>query len=340
MSSPLSPTLDLTPPISGQLQIIEPRAVELFGPGTWLPAIITNSAPDAPERFLEFFTVTIRNPHTRRAYGRQVMQFLTWCEAQGTHSLADVRPMQVAAYIESMPTQAQTVKQGLAAIRMCFDWLVIKQVVPVNPASSVRGPRYSYKKGKTPVLSREDARALLASIETGHVVGLRDRALIGLMVYSFARIGAVTGMQVKDYYQNGKRWWIRLHEKGGKFHEVPVHHAAEEYLDAYLEAAGIRTEVKTPLFRTTRGRSRQLTGNGLQEREALAMIKRRAAEAGLPASICCHTFRATGITAYLENGGSMENAQAIAAHESPRTTKLYDRRSDLINLDEIERIVL
>jgi integrase len=160
------------------------------------------------------------------------------------------------------------------------------------------------------------------------------------MIYSFARVGAVTGMNVADYYQNGKRWWIRLSEKGGKFHEVPVHHTAEEYLDAYLDAASLRSEPKTPLFRTTRGRSRQLTTNGLQEREALAMIKRRAAVAGLPATICNHTFRATGITAYLESGGTVEKAQAIAAHESPRTTKLYDRRSDQISLDEIERIVL
>jgi integrase len=160
------------------------------------------------------------------------------------------------------------------------------------------------------------------------------------MVYSFARIGAVVGMRVEDYYLNGRRWWIRLHEKGGKFHEVPVHHVADEYLDAYLNAAGIRAEEKSPLFRTSRGRSRKLTENGLTERDALDLVKRRAAEAGLPRAICCHTFRATGITAYLENGGTVENAQAIAAHESPRTTKLYDRRGDQISLDEIERIVI
>lgn len=213
----------------------------------------------------------------------------------------------VAAYIEQLSTQPrpgahgkeqhqaqpQTVKQALAAIRMLFEWLVTGQVVPSNPASSVRGPRYSIKKGKTPVLSGEDARALLASIDTGHVVELRDRALIALMIYSFARVGAVTAMSVGDYYQNGKRFGIRLHQKGGKFHEVPVHHTAEEYLDAYLDAAGIRDEKKTPLFRSTKGTTRLLTGNAFDERAALYMIKRRAKEAGLPATICCHTFRAT-----------------------------------------------
>ena len=223
---------------------------------------------------------------------------------------------------------------------MLFDWLVIGQVVPTNPAGSVRGPRYSYKKGKTPVLSREDARALLDSIDASALIGLRDRALIGLMVYSFARIGAVLGMRVSDYYQNGRRSWIRLHEKGGKFHEVPVHHNADDYLHAYIAAAGIAHESKQPLWRTAGGRTGRLTGNALQSREALAMIKRRAKAAGLPAGVCNHTFRATGITAYLENGGTIENAQAIAAHESPRTTKLYDRRSDQISLDEIERIII
>lgn len=306
-----------------------------------LPAIITAGGSATTERFLEFFTANIRNLNTRRAYARQVGQFLAWCETRGVTELQQIRPMIVAAYVEQRiqgQAEPQTVKQGLAAVRMLFDWLVIGQIVPSNPATSVRGPKYSYNKGKTPVLSAADTRALLDSIDTSHVVGLRDRAIIALMTYTFARVGAVTNMKVSDYYQNGKRWFVRLHEKGGKFHELPVHHQAEEYLDAYLDAAGIRTEPKSPLFRSTRSRTRKLTANALPERDALGIIKRRALDAGLPASICCHTFRATGITTYLENGGSIENAQAIAAHESPRTTKLYDRRSDQINLAEIERI--
>jgi len=329
--------------ISDQLEIIPAPAAPPAaqdGASASLPAIITASGPAAPERFLEFFAANIRNPHTRRAYARQAMQFLAWCEGRGVTRLPDVRPLHVAGYIEAMPAQAQTVKQALAAIRMLFDWLVIGQIVPANPAGSVRGPRYSYKKGKTPVLSHEDARALLDSIDTSTLIGLRDRALIGLMVFSFARIGAVLGMRVDDYYLNGRRHWVRLHEKGGKFHEVPVHHNAEDYLHAYIAAAGIAEEGKQPLWRTAQGRTKRLTANALQPREALAMIKRRAKAAGLPLTICNHTMRATGITAYLENGGTIEKAQTIAAHESPRTTKLYDRRSDQISLDEIERIII
>jgi integrase/recombinase XerD len=311
------------------------------GDAAYLPALISREGGKASTRFLEFFTVNIRNPNTRLAYAKAVGQFLAWCDER-RQGLFDIEPMVVAAYVEQLTRERapQTVKQHLAAIRMLFDWLVVGQIVSSNPASSVRGPRYSIKKGKTPVLSAADARRLLDSIDTGHVVGLRDRALIGLMVYSFARVSAVVKMRVGDYYPNGKRYWIRLHEKGGKFHEVPVHHTAEEYLDAYVVAAGIAGEKNKPMFRTTRGRTRELTERALDRFEAHKMIKRRAGKAGLPAGITCHTFRATGITAYLENGGTIEHAQQIAAHESPRTTKLYDRTSDVISLDEIERIVI
>ena len=232
---------------------------------------------------------------------------------------------------------APTVKQHLAAIRMLFDFLVTGQVIPMNPAASVRGPKHVVKRGKTPVLTADQARTLLGSTKTDSVIDLRDRAIIGLMCYTFARVSAVVHVRVEDYYLNGKRSWIWLHEKGGKWHEVPAHHNAEAYLDAYLEVAGIRAEKKSRLFRSV-DKQRKITANGMSRTDVLRMVKRRVLEAGLSSSTCCHTFRATGITAYLENGGTIENAQLIAAHESPRTTKLYDRTSDEITLDEVERI--
>jgi integrase/recombinase XerD len=309
--------------------------------GIVLPAIIAGEGQRASKRFLEFFTANIRNPNTRLSYLRAISPFLAWCEDRGLE-LRQVEPIVVAAYIEQLTKgrAPQTVKQHLAAIRMLFDWLVTGQIVPFNPAASVRGPRYSIKKGKTPVLSAQETRKLLDSIDTSHVVGLRDRALIGTMVYSFARVSAVVNMKVRDYYPQGKRYWLRLHEKGGKFHEVPAHHTAEQYLDEYIEAAGIAEEKGKPLFRSTRGRSRELTTRAMSRFDAFKMIRRRAKDAGISSEIACHTFRATGITEYLRNGGTIEHAQQIAAHESPRTTKLYDRTSDAISLDEIERIVI
>jgi len=304
-----------------------------------LPMAIACAGEGAAWRFVEFFTANIRNRNTRAAYAQAVLQFFRWCEARGMFDLDKIKPVVIAAYIEQHPGASPTVKQHLAAIRMLFDWLVTGQVIPMNPASSVRGPKYVVNRGKTPVLKADQARALLDSIKTDTIVGLRDRALVGLMCFTFARVSAAVHMRVEDYYQNGKRWWFRLHEKGGKRHEVPAHHNAEAYMDAYLTAAGIADQKKEPLFRSV-DKHRHLTEKPMTRTDVLRMIKRRAVAAGLPPSTCCHTFRATGITAYLENGGTIENAQAIAAHESPRTTKLYDRTSDEITLDEVERIAI
>jgi integrase len=204
----------------------------------------------------------------------------------------------------------------------------------------VRGPKHVVKTGKTTVLTGEQARQLLDSIDASTVVGLRDRALISVMTFAFARIGAVVAMRVEDYYPNGKRWWVRLHEKGGNRHEMPAHHNLEAYLDAYIEATGIRDGGKSPLFRSAVGRTGALTDKPMHRVDAWRMIQRRAADIGMKLRISCHTFRATGITAYLEAGGTLENAQLMAAHESPRTTKFDDRTGDEITLEEVERIAI
>jgi site-specific recombinase XerD len=313
----------------------------IAGGAAGVPAVVMAAGNRAGLRFLEFFTANIRNLNTRRAYHRACLDFFRWCESRGLE-LERIGPVHVAAYIEKLGKELSrpTVKQQLAAVRMLFDWLVVGQVVPFNPASSVRGPRYTAKKGKTPVLSAEEARELLDSIDTSSVVGLRDRALIGLMVYTFARVGAATGMDVEDWYFQGRRWWVRLHEKGGKRHEMPAHHNLEEYMAAYLEAAGIAGKKGTPLFRTAKGKTQLLTERRITQPEVYLMIRRRASGAGIKTLIGCHTFRATGITAYLKNGGKLEVAQQMAAHESARTTGLYDRRGDEISLDEVERIVI
>ena len=186
-------------------------------PSISLPALITAARERARFRFLEFFASNICNPHTRRAYVRAVAEFLDWCAAAGVVSIEDVQPLHLAAWIEGQTRQlsAPTVKQALAAIRHLFDWLVTGQVVPVNPAASVRGPSHVVKTGKTPVLDAEDARLLLNSIDTTTPAGLRDRALIALMVYSFARVGAALGMKVEYVYTQNRRLWVRLRDKGG-----------------------------------------------------------------------------------------------------------------------------
>jgi site-specific recombinase XerD len=326
-----------------QLTVIRPARVSILDHAAIVvPGIIADAGERATRRFLEFFAATIRNKNTRMAYMVAVSRFFAWCEQNQIAQLADIEPLHVAAYIEALGQDFEkpTVKQHLAGIRMLFDWLVTGQVVATNPAHAVRGPKHVVKTGKTTLLDTDQARTLLDSIDISTVIGLRDRALIALMTYSFARVSAAVAMDVEDYRPKGKRWWVRLHEKGGKDHELPAHHNLEAYLDAYIEAAGIRDDKNGPLFRSANRRTGALTGNRMNRVDAWRMVQRRAPAAGLIVHVGNHSFRATGITAYLNAGGTLENAQVMAAHESPRTTKLYDRTGDEITLDEVERIAI
>ena len=318
---------------------VKTKSLILGGLELQLPTVITHAGERASKRFVEFFTATIRNKNTREAYGRAVRDFFEWCDRNQIGPLIDIEAVHIAAYIEQMSQNKapQTVKQHLAAIRALFDFLVTGGVLPANPASAVRGPKYSQTRGKTPVLFADDARALLRSIPIDNLPGLRDRAIIGVMTYAFARVSAAMGMDVKDVFPMHHRLWLRLHEKGGKYHEIPCHHNLELYLREYMDAAGLEDGA---LFRTFRGRSGELTENRLHRSNCLAMIKRRCKQAGLQTpGLCNHTFRGTGITAYLANPDArLELAQQMAAHSDPKTTRMYDRRGDEISLDEVEKI--
>ena len=231
-----------------------------------LPEVIVDAGPAAVERFLEFFAAAIANDRTRAAYGRAAGQFLGWCGARGL-GLRAIAPLHVAAYIRTHPGSVPTVKQHLAAIRALCDWLVVHHVLSANPAAAVRGPKHVVTKGATPVLTPvltpAETRALLDRIDTGTLVGLRDRALLSVLVYSFARVSAAVGMRRQDYFRQGTRGWLRLHEKGGKRHDVPAHHRAEEAVEAYLAAVGLDDDdAKAPLFQSV-DRACRLSGRPL-----------------------------------------------------------------------------
>jgi integrase/recombinase XerD len=305
-----------------------------------LPPLIAGAGNQTVWRFLEFFTVNIRNANTRAAYTRAAGLFLRWCEERGISELREIQPMHVAGYIEQLQGErsAPTVKQHLACLRMLFDWLVTGQILPSNPAHAVRGPRHSVSKGATAVISSVEARELLDSMDASTVVGLRDRALVAVMAFTFARVSAVVGLKVEDYYPQNKRWWLRLREKNGKVNEMPCHHKLEAYLDAYIAAANIKDDRKGPLFRAAIGRTGQLSNRPLGRTDVWYMVQRRGVDAKIATAMGCHTFRATGITDYLTNGGKLEVAQRMAGHSNAKTTGLYDRRNDDISLSEVERI--
>jgi len=316
-----------------------------------VPAIIAAAGDKASEHFLEFFAATIRNKNTRAAYVQAAAQFCSWCEEYGLQ-LATIRPLHVSAYIETKPLTAPSIKQHLAALRGLFNWLVIKQVVPDNPALFVKGPKFSRKIGVTPIMEAKEVRLLLDSIpvtrkikiprkhggghkEVSDIKGLRDRAAIAIMGYTFARVSAVVGLTRADYRLEGKRARLRLLEKGNKEQLVWLHHEAEAYLDAYIAAAGIE-DGEASLFQSL-DKAHKLSGEAISRRDMLRMVKTRCIAAGLSEAFCNHTFRGTGMTVFLSNGGSIEAAQEMANHADPRTTKLYDRRKDLAKLSEIER---
>jgi site-specific recombinase XerD len=265
--------------------------------------------------------------------------------------------MVVSAYVEQMGAQQDkapaTIKQHLSALRQLFDWLQSGGVLDINPAEPVKGPKHIQREGSTPILTAEEATEFIEGLPTESIKDKRDKAIIGVLTYTFARVSAIARMKRKDYYQAGRRWKVRLREKGGKQRDVPLHHKAKDYLDAYLEAipgeadgeSGTETSEDSPaetenlpLFRTMT-RRKFLSERPMSRTSVLRMVKSRAKEAGFdPSRVCCHTFRGTGITAYLENGGKLEVAQHLAGHADASTTKLYDRRKELVSKEEVEKI--
>ncbi|MGQ7848655.1 tyrosine-type recombinase/integrase [Granulosicoccus sp. 3-233] len=318
-----------------------PRSLPIDVRTAGLPVAIADLGEDATFRFLEFFTANIRNKNTRSAYARAVWKFFDSCPL----ALHDITSVHIAAYVEKLGEEyaPPTVKQHLAALRMLFDFLIIGQIMPTNPAHAVRGPKHVVKKGKTPILVKDEIKQLFDSIDATTSVGLRDRAMIATLFYTFGRVSAVVGLNREDVYTQRRKTWLRFREKGGKVHEAPCHHLLDEYLLDYLEHSPISgfTEPKSPLFCSiARGRGGDFTGRRLLRGEAYKMVRRRLRQADIDTVAGNHMFRASGITIYLENGGQVEHAQQMAGHESPRTTKLYDRRNDIISLDEVEKIII
>jgi integrase len=220
---------------------------------------------------------------------------------------------------------------------MLFSHMVATGAMAYNPAREVKTPPIRRTEGKTPALSPEQMHVLFESIGNEKLIDLRDRALIGVMAYTFARVSAACGLLTCDYIDLGRQTFLRLREKGGVEREIPCHPNLTGYLDDWIRASGISGN--DPLFPTFTGPAHgQVSGNSIGRDECLQMVKRRLKRAGLPLLFSNHSFRATGITTFLENGGQLETAQRIAGHADSRTTKGYDRRATRLELSEIARV--
>jgi site-specific recombinase XerD len=310
------------------------------GPGSPLqscPAAVAAAGPFARFAWDEFFAGELANPHTRVAYARAVRRFLDWCEEAGL-PLHAIAPGHVGDYFARHSGSIPTKKLHLAAVRRFFDRLVVRHVVVLNPALSVRAERYQVVEGKTPEITVPQARALLASINTGHVVGLRDRTLIAVLIYTAVRVGAVARLTLRDLRYDGTQWSLRFAEKGGRSREVPVRHDLEGFLFHYLGAAGITPGTAGPVFRSAVRRTRTLTDRPMSAADMCRMVKRRLRDAGLPTHLSPHSFRVTTITDLLEQGVPLDEVQHLAGHADPRTTRLYDRRQKKVTRNVVERI--
>jgi integrase/recombinase XerD len=306
-----------------------------------LPEILSRAGHAAVFATEEFFYGWIRNPHTRAAYLHAVKLFLAWAEIRGLE-LINIAPKDVGQYFDGLRKQNLSVptrKQHLAALRHFFDGLVTRHAIILNPALSVRGDRYQVVEGKTPEITVQHARKLLASIKTSNVVGLRDRAVIAILIYTAARAGAVAALRRGNFYHAGDQWMLHFEEKGGKSREIPVRHDLEQIVFEYIDAAGIREATKdVPLFRTALRKTGQLTSNTINGVDVGKMMKRRLRDASLPSRLSPHSFRVTTITDLLEQGVPLEDVQRLAGHADPRTTRLYDRRQKKITRNVVERI--
>ena len=219
----------------------------------------------------------------------------------------------------SVPTK----KLHLAALRRFFDRLVNRHACVINPAATVKAERYAVVEGKTPQIDPAQVRTLLKSIDVSNPVGLRDRAILAVLVYTAARVGAVAKLTLKSLKHDGSQYSLRFSEKGGKSREIPVRHDLEQFLREYIEAAEI-TEGR--LFRTAYRKTKTLTKNAMTGIDICRMMKRRLKAAGLPGHFSPHSFRVTTVTDLLEQNVPLEDVQYLAGHSDPRTTRIYDRR--------------
>ncbi|QDT53867.1 Tyrosine recombinase XerC [Caulifigura coniformis] len=303
-----------------------------------MPRLIMEAGTAAEFAWDEFFAATLRNPHTRAAYRRAVVRFLTWAE-QFDLPLARLTPALAGRFITEYQGSAPSRKLALAALRSFFDLLVVRQAAFLNPFSSVRGERFSVIEGKTPEIGKDNARRLLASITASRPVGLRDRAIIGVLVYTAARAGAVASLRLRDFAHDGTQYGFRFAEKGGKSRFIPCRADLQAIMLDYLATIDTDAESKdAPLFRSVAGRTGQLTAKPIRGIDVYRLMKRRLKEAGLPTSYSPHSSRVTVITDLLEQGVPLEDVQALAGHSDSRTTKLYDRRQKKITRNLVERI--
>jgi integrase/recombinase XerD len=289
------------------------------------------------ETLLNILEGRVRNSNTRKAYKAAWRSFFQFC-SEYKLELHRVKPYHFGLWLKRHTGSVATQRQHLAAVRLLFDHLLEKGVVDINPAARAKAPRLERESAHTPVFEENEIKTFLEAIKPDSLLDKRDKALFSTLVYSWARVSAVVGLNVEDYFERKGERWLRLHEKRGKIHEVPVHSKARQAIDQWLLASNFDSNPSAPLFPAF-GKNKKIPELRHMDRTSVwKLVQARARASGLEKRVCCHSFRATGITEYMNAGGSLDIAQRMAGHSQLSTTKIYDRSRDRLTMAEVEKV--
>jgi integrase/recombinase XerD len=302
-----------------------------------LPVTPESNRDKIAETLLEILGARLRNPNTRSAYRVAWRAFLDFCSKRQLE-LEVVKAYHVGAWLDQHTGSRSTQRQHLAAVRLLFDHLMMRGVVEYNPAARAKPPRLVRETSHTPVFEEAEIVSFLDSINANSVKDIRDKAIFCVLLYSWCRVSALVNLTVADYYERAGQRWLRFQEKRGKEHEVPVHSKAKEAIDLWLAASCLTSSPSAPLFPAFGKNGETIELKHLDRRSILKLVEKRASASGITKRVCCHSFRATGITEYMNSGGIIEIAQQIAGHKSSSTTRIYDRSRDRLTIQEIERV--
>ncbi len=305
-----------------------------------LPAIVQRGGHAAERAWDDFFSGVIANDLTRIAYTRAVRWFLEWSQVCGKE-LHEITAADVGQYLRGLEGSLSKKKQHHSALRRFFNLLVERHLCIINPALVARTERLEVSEGKTPQITAAQSRRLLAAIDPTTKLGRRDRAIVGILMWTGVRAGSIARLRCGDYYETGEQWMLRFDEKRRRTREIPVRHDLHNYLRDYVEAAGLTDVPKNvPLFLTSSGKTDRFTANGVNGHDICRMVKRYAKKAGLPNNLSPHSLRVAVATDLLDQGVALADVQYLLGHADPRTTRLYDRRHKQVTRNIVERIRL
>ena len=292
---------------------------------------------DAAEALLDSGLAKLRNRNTREAYLFGWRNFFDWC-AQNGLALDGVRPRHVGLWLDGHTGSAATARQHLASVRFLCQELLLRGFLDQNPALAVRGPRLDVETGLTPVLRDEEVSRFLAGIGDRRLIDKRDYALFSVLLYTFCRVSALTGLRVEDYRGQGGGRCVRFREKRSKVFELPLHPRAEAAVDVWLDASALGQFAERPLFPAFEADRETLSDRPMDRSSVWVRVKRRLVDAGLETRYGCHSFRATGVTLFIQNGGTLRTAGRIARHRQMAATQRYDRTEDVVLAQELDRV--